>query len=255
MMKQNDYTLDNLEPHWQSNINEFKKNYQDWISLLNAVLALFSESFKALKKDEKTIENNFAFLILSKSLNHSLSAYKLIQSGLFIDAALCARNALETILLLDYFSLDSTTNHFKEWYNGKEYKPYDVRKALKNMNSVKKREVIIELDSSDFEDYEFAYKWFSQITHANYNSMNYIVEKEKGTKNNYMVFIGGSLKNKSAFITAVFNVIINGLIDNIVYYFSIYNLKFFEEIKERIKELLLTLKELMANQKKHRNRN
>lgn len=228
------YSLKDFQNHWKVNSSEFRNRYSGWLSIFDKTIGVVESGMNHLKNSEKSIENNCCFLLLSKILNHSISSIVLLEKGLVIDSALCARNSIESILLLNLFALDPKTNHFVEWSNGKEYKPYEVRQRLKDLGSIKKNEVEVLIEKSEYEGYDLAYKWFSQITHANFESMKYVI---KMANNNIQVYIGGSIENKNEFVQAVFNTIITGILDSVIFFFAVYHLKFFEQIKDEIKSL------------------
>ena len=143
----------------------------------------------------KKLPESCTFLLLSKAVNHSLSMYILTEKGLIIDGSLSARNAVETLLMLELFVSDPSEKYFEQWSNGKEFKPFWVREKLGTYLSTKIREVEITFDDDYYETVKMAYSFFSGITHSNLKSAEHSV-RQKGN-GQFELATGESLRKKS----------------------------------------------------------
>lgn len=61
-------------------------------------------------------------------INHLLSTYLLLKSGLYVDALICVRSAFENYWLLQYVGIDD--QRADQWLSGKIISPSKVRKSL-----------------------------------------------------------------------------------------------------------------------------
>ena len=184
-------TLSNLERHWAIISREFHFEYQPWVSTYSDLLQTVGGILVTFEGRRK-LAQNCCYLLLSKAINHSLSMYSLANHGLCIDAALCARNALETLLLLQLCTLDTSEDLFRRWSNGESFQPAWVRRELDRLSEVQVRDVIVSLPEPD-DTYSFAYKWLSEITHANLVSLEHSTRlKSSGS---HEVIVGGGIRD------------------------------------------------------------
>ncbi|MEW8653642.1 MAG: hypothetical protein AB2595_05305 [Candidatus Thiodiazotropha endolucinida] len=225
------YTLSEIENHWFSTSAMFKEVHNDLITLFSEVIPISFEVARSLE-GRKELPENCTHLLLSKIINHSLSMYTLVEKGLLIDASLSARNAIETFLMLELFATDAHEEYFKQWSNGKEFKPTFVRNKLGTSLNAVVKEVKITFDDDFYESVKLAYTFFSDITHSNLKSAEYSVSvKDKG---HLELPTGGNIEDKEALIRCLFAVTCSGLIRAILISSAIFSLKLLEEISPRL---------------------
>lgn len=169
-MKSNKYDLPKFHQHWITLSSEFTSEYAEWVGVFSDVMVLVSSAASRFE-GKRRLPENCCYLLLSKSINHSLAAYVLLEHGLMIDAALSARNAMETLLMLELFAKDKSVNHFELWANGKRYSPSDVRARLNKHHSVNIGNLTITVGEEYQKAVKFAYDVFSEITHSNIESL------------------------------------------------------------------------------------
>jgi hypothetical protein len=226
-------TLPSIERHWAANSREFLKTYAPWCSVYADLLKAVGEILYTLE-GRRQLAENCTYLMLSKAINHSLSTYALITRGLIIDAALSARNSMETLLLLQLCVLDPSENLYRRWSNGESFKPSWVRKALDKLSDVVVRDVVVSKPSLNGE-YALSYKWLSDITHANLASLNETVIMQSA--DNIRVTVGGSTVNKEATINAIFSILCFTLLITGVLCGSVFSLSSVEDKKDRFDRL------------------
>ena len=171
------YNLSELQRHWHETSEFFTQEFVIWQKVYSDLIVLVSDVASEFA-GQRQLPQNCCYLLLSKALNHSLAAYSLIERGLVIDGALSARNALETLLMLELFVKDRTIDHFTAWANGQEYKPSYVRNKLKQLPKATVGDFIIEVDRQHYEDLHFGYSWLSRITHANLESFRHTTSQD-----------------------------------------------------------------------------
>lgn len=228
------YSLENFKRHWENNRDEFVKEYEDWVDIFSDLLSLSSEAAEQLA-GARALKENCSYLLLSKALNHCLATYSLIERGLIIDAALSARNAIETLLMLELFSKDQSKSHFEEWAKGKQYKPGYIRKRLKSLKEVPAGDIIVSMDQQYYEDLQFAYDWLCRITHSNLDSLQHSISKQN--TDSIIVFIGGTLKGQNSFINAIFSIMCSCLWSSVLVCMAVLKLSYFEMVKEKYSEI------------------
>jgi len=184
------------------------------------------------------LSENCVYLLLSKSLNHSLSSFTLAERGLMIDAALSARNGLESLLLLQLCTLDASESLFQRWSNGESFRPAWVRKELGKLDDIEVRDVIVGRPAPD-DTYATSYRWLSEITHANLASLNYTV-RPTGSEKNFEVVIGGTIRNQETTINAIFSVLCFTLLHTAVLC-SVFALHYVEGNKDKLSILQRTV--------------
>jgi hypothetical protein len=228
-----DLTLPNVEAHWAASSKEFFATYAPWCSayadLLNAVGGIL-----ATLEGRRQLADNCAYLMLSKAVNHSLAAYVLITRGLVVDAALSTRNCLETLLLVQLCVLDPSESLFAKWSNGHSFKPSWVRKKLDELEEVTVRNVVVSKPSLEGA-FATAYRWLSEVTHANLASLDESVVMH-GT-DRIEVAIGGSKNTKETTVNFVFSVACFTLLITAVLCGSVFSLKYIENNKDILDKL------------------
>jgi hypothetical protein len=182
----------------------------------------------------RQLAENCTYLMLSKAINHSLSAYVLITRGLVIDAALSARNCMETLLLLQLCVLDPSESLFGRWPNGESFRPSWVRKELEKLDEVTVRDVVVSKPSLNGV-YALSYKWLSEITHANLASLNETVLMH--STGNIQVTVGGSTNSKETTINVIFSVLCFTLLITGVLCGSVFSLKYVEDNRDSFDRL------------------
>lgn len=197
-----------LEKHWRISANNFRSDYRLWIAVFWDLTAAVSEVL-AMLEGKRQLAENCSYLLFSKSLNHALAAFCLAERGLCIDAALASRNAIETLLLLQVFILDSSEDLFRRWSEGEEFKPGWVRNELKAKAPFQVRDVIVSVDEETLELHRTIYRWLSNITHPNRDSVN--LTARKASDQSYEIFVGGSLEGMKTLMNAVFASVCQGL--------------------------------------------
>ncbi len=105
-----------------------------------------------------------------------------------VDAALAARNGIETLLLLDLLS--KKPELCQKWVNGEKFKPVDVRKQLQGLLHVTVGDLVIQTSKETYEEVSFLYAWLSRITHANLESLNHVTTQTGADA--YEIHVGGS---------------------------------------------------------------
>lgn len=235
------YTLLRFQKHWKILKEEFRFKHQEWQTLISDILCLESKLHEYLEGG-KELSKNCSLLLLSKAINHILAMLTLFERGLIIDGALSARNAVETLLMLQLFAKDGSKRLFKKWSQGQQFTPSWVRKKLTESPEAVVNDVVINIDSENFETYRIAYNWLSSITHSNLDSLNYTVKKQD--VNSFAILIGGSLEGKEPFINAVFMVICNILFETILICTAIFYLPFLESSKDKFQQLYKRINEM-----------
>jgi hypothetical protein len=229
-------TLPNVERHWQYNEAEFSRTYSAWIGVFGDLISQVSDVLHTLA-GRRALAENCSYLMFSKGLNHSLAMYSLIRRGLCIDAALSARNAVETLLLLELCATDSSEKLFRQWSDGKSFQPRWVRKQLASRKEVALRDVIISSDSQTHDLHSFVYKWLSEITHANLRSLDYSVAKSGA--NGFDMLIAGSVVHSRAFINAMFAVVSHVLLNAAALCCAIFSLEHLEDNRGMFQDLAM----------------
>jgi hypothetical protein len=112
----------------------------------------------------------------------------LMERGLMVDAALAARNGIETLLLLDLLS--KKPELCQKWVNGEKFKPVDVRKQLQGLLHVTVGDLVIKTSKETYDEVSFLYAWLSRIAHANLESLNQVTTQTGA--NAYEIQVGGS---------------------------------------------------------------
>jgi hypothetical protein len=112
-----------------------------------------------------------------------------MERGLMVDAALTARNGLETSILLEY--LCKEPDRCAAWAGGEEFSPGRVRRELAAMPRVEIGDLAIEVGAEEYEAVRFAYSWLSRITHANLESLNHSATATGD--NSFVIHFGGEL--------------------------------------------------------------
>jgi hypothetical protein len=226
------FTLPSIERHWTVISSEFHAEYKPWISVYSDLLKTVGGILSTFEGRRK-LEENCSYPLLSKAINHSLSMYSLTNHGLCVDAALCARNALETLLLLQLCAMDVSGNLFKRWSDGESFRPSWVRRELDKISEVKIRDVVIRLDRGD-DTYALSYKWLSEITHANLQSLEYSTRrKHQGSE----VIVGGDIRDSGAILNAIFSVVCDTLLWTAIMCASVFSLKYVEDKGTEFSEL------------------
>ncbi len=218
-------TLAELQRHWETTEIIFDSRYAEWMRVFSDLVTEVSEVLGTLA-GRKRLAENCSYLLLSKALNHGVAMLSLIRRGLCIDAALSARNCVETLLLLELCATDSSEQLFKQWSDGKSFQPAWVRQKLASRKEVVVRDVVISSDSETHEFDRFLYSWLSQITHANLRSLDYTVKGDG--KEGFEVSIGGSVDDASAFINAMFAVVCHAMLKTAAICSGIFSLAHLE---------------------------
>jgi len=226
-------TLANVERHWAGISQQFRVEYQRWITVYSTLLETSGGILKQFE-GRRRLPENCCYLLLSKAVNHSLSMYTLANRGLLIDAAFSGRNALETLLLLQVCTLDPSEKLFERWANGERFQPIWVRRKLENLSEVRVRGIIVSCPKPD-DTYSFAYKWLSEITHANVGSTSYSM-RPKG-EHGYEVIVGGDIRDAQVMINALFAVVGSTLLFTGILCASVFSLEWAEENKEKLSRL------------------
>jgi hypothetical protein len=197
-----------LEKHWADLNHRFRSRYRTWIAIFWDLVSEVSKIGMYLEHKSQLAEN-CSFLLLSKALNHALAMISLAQRGLCIDAALASRSAVETLLLLELLLLDASEGLFQKWSDGEEFKPAWVRKELESRSPSTVKEVVVTIGQETHDLNRLIYRWLSEITHANLDSLNHTVMSMGG--NSFEVSIGGSLDGRDTLLNAVFAITCHGL--------------------------------------------
>jgi len=219
------FTLSTIEHHWTIISREFHSEYRPWISVYSNLLETVGGILNTFEGRRKLAEN-CCYLLLSKAINHSLSMYCLANRGLCIDAALCARNALETLLVLQLCAVDLSEDLFKRWSHGESFKPGWVRRELDKISQVQAHDIVIQLDPGD-DTHALSYKWLSKITHANLESLWYSTRRKQIGSNE--VIIGGDIQDSRAILNAIFHVVCRTLLWTAIMCASVFSLKHLED--------------------------
>ncbi|MBT4512849.1 MAG: hypothetical protein HOC20_11655 [Chloroflexi bacterium] len=224
-------TLENINSHWNESSKRFSIYHASWELIYGDILQSMGEILEAISGKRRLTEN-CAYLLLSKGVNHSLSSFVLAQRGLVIDAALSARNGLETLLLLQLCTLDTTGELFERWSQGESFRPVWVRQELEKLDEVEILDVIVSRPMPD-DTYTIAYKWLSDITHANLASLNYTVHPQNGNKE-FEVLVGGNLEHHKYAIHAIFSVLCFTLLTTGVLCASVFALDYVESNQSKL---------------------
>jgi hypothetical protein len=182
------------------------------------------------------LAENCCYLLLSKAINHSLSMYALMDHGLCVDAALCGRYALETLLLLQLCAIDPSEHLFQRWTEGETFRPGWVRSELDKISEVQIRDVTIQLDPDvDTDFYSLSYKWLSEITHANLASLQYSTRLKPAGR--HEVVIGGDIRYSREVVNAIFHVVCRTLLRTVVTCASVFSLKYLKDRRMQLSRL------------------
>jgi hypothetical protein len=191
------YSISGLEKHWLANRGRFQAESGACREVFAELISMMSD-LGALLSGRKVLEVNRAYLLLVKAINHIASTLLLVERGLIVDAALTARNALETLLLLEL--LTKKPELCLKWSTGEKFTPGAVRKQLASLPRVEVGELAIEVSSDTWDDIRFVYDWLSQITHANLDSLNHAASQSGA--NSFELHVGGSLSRPVAIAIA-----------------------------------------------------
>ena len=228
-------TEESLLKHWNLNAILFRDWYKEWISLFwNHIFEVskFTDTLKARKR----LAENCSYLLWAKATNHSLASYTSLERGLVVDSALCARNAVESLLLLELLCKDESEVLFEKWSKGDEFKPGWVRKELEKKKEVSVRDVIISRGIEEDESDRFIYKWLSQITHANLDSLEYI--SRRVDKNSYEIQVGGFIQDENTFINTIFAVLCMSINRTLSICAGVFDVKYLEDSSSKYKSML-----------------
>ena len=225
------YQLEDIERHWKNNQAILQTGFQDWMAIFKELVPVATEVAASLE-GRRSLAENCTYLLISKGINHSLATYTLISKGLLIDASLTARNAVETFLMLELFATDPTEVYFKEWADGKEFKPAWVRSKLGSFLSATVREVVITCDDDFYETIRMAYSFWSGITHSNLKSAQYSVRALPD--GSLEVPTGGGLRGQNALVNCLFAVTCSGLLRSILIASAVFSVKLLQDVGSRL---------------------
>jgi hypothetical protein len=217
------------------NATLFRDLYKEYISLFwdhVFEVSRFTETLKGRKR----LAENCSYLLWAKGLNHSLASYASLERGLLVDSALCARNAVESFLLLELLCKDESEQLFLKWSKGDEFKPSWVRKELEKKKEVYVRDVIISRGIEEDESDRFIYKWLSEITHANLSSLEYI--SRKVDENSFEIQVGGFVEGKRGFISTIFAVLCMSINRVLSICSGVFDVKYLEASSNKYKSML-----------------
>ena len=217
------------------NATLFRNLYKEYISLFwdhVFEVSRFTETLKGRKK----LAENCSYLLWAKGLNHSLASYSSLEKGLLVDSALCARNAVESFLLLELLCKDASEQLFEKWSKGVEFKPAWVRKELEKKKEVCVRDVIISRGIEEDESDRFIYKWLSDITHANLSSLEYI--SKRVDENSFEIQVGGTFEGKRAFVNTIFAVLCMSINRVLSICSGVFDVKYLEVSSKKFKSML-----------------
>jgi len=217
------------------NATIFRELYKQYISLFWDYVFEVSRFTETLK-GRKRLAENCSYLIWANGLNHSLASYACLEKGLLIDSALCARNAVESFLLLELLCKDESEQLFLKWSKGDEFKPSWVRKELSIKKEVHVRDVIISRGIEEDHSDRFIYKWLSEITHANLSSLEYI--SQKVDENSFEIQVGGFVEGKREFINEIFAVLCMSINRVLSICSAVLDVKYLEASSDKYKSLL-----------------
>ena len=223
-------TVKNLDRHWVWTSSVFREEHQSWLKLFDEVVAQTSDVMSELQ-GKRQLAENCSYLLLSKSVNHILSMWTLANRGLNVDASLCARNAVETLLLLQICLLDPEEQFFKQWAEGKGFRPAWVRKQLDLIKNVQVREIEYSRTADEDGQNAFIYRWLSNITHANVESLGYSVCRNG--ENSFQVIVGGKTTGEGPMIDALFSICLSKLVLTDILCASVLLLDWFEDRREQ----------------------
>lgn len=238
-----------ITKHWDGSGEIFRSRYRAWTSVFWDLISDVSHIGVRLEGKQK-LSANCTFLLLAKGLNHSLAMLSLAQRGLCVDAALAARNAIETLLLLQVMLLDESENLFQNWIGGKQFGAGWVRKEFEPITpKLVQRGIVI--DHQDHDLNKQIYKWLSDITHPNLDSLNHTVRPSGN--NSFEVFVGGSLSEPNI-LNALFAAICRTLLHAAVICLVTFEPDRFEKeaqswqtLQGRINDAANTLREGLKN--------
>jgi len=125
------YSFGSLRKH-SFKIRKFSRDSIDNANeLWEEAFQIFSEFYAELEAQPRSVERNVKLLLATKFINHVYSAFILIESGLFSDATICERSAIES--LAGYKLLCIEPNIAELYDKGKFPKPVEVRKRLEQL--------------------------------------------------------------------------------------------------------------------------
>ncbi|MDD2468265.1 MAG: hypothetical protein PHI97_30155 [Desulfobulbus sp.] len=182
------YSLNALERHWVSIEQSFDDSYIDCIAVFREIFQCAS-TVSSVRTGKKSLEQNCAFILIAKVMNHASATLVLLKRGLIIDAVLTCRNAMETSMLIELLAKQPSL--CEKWSYGEQFRPSRVRKRLAELSSVPVGDLIIEVTADEYDEARFAYDWMSRISHANVESIRHAA-KQKG-ENDFELKIGGGL--------------------------------------------------------------
>ena len=232
------YQIEDIERHWNNNQATLRANFRDWLSIFLDLVPMATDMAASLA-GRRALAENCTHLLLSKGINHSLATYTLVSRGLLIDASLTARNAIETFLMLELFATDPTETYFKQWSNGKEFKPAWVRSKLGASLHATVRDVIITCDDDFYETVRRAYSFWSGITHSNLQSAQYSVRSLPDGA--LEVPTGGSLRGQDALVNCLFAVTCGGLLRSILIASAVFSVKLLADMSSRLADIQIRI--------------
>jgi hypothetical protein len=174
-----EYSLGALQKQTKAIRTLTKKLLKKHRPTLEEALADFNRYFNDLEQQPPTLERNVKMLLACKFLNHIYSAIILTESGLVVDAVLCARNAIETAAYHWLVCLDPFTA--TEYSSDEIPRPVAVRKRLEKF-------------SVDVHSILKLYSMDSELTHVSRASEHFNLEWQ--TSRDGLLRIGGEFREE-----------------------------------------------------------
>lgn len=127
--------------------------------------------------------------------------------------------------------LDPEEQFFKQWAEGKGFRPAWVRKQLDLIKNVQVREIEYSRTADEDGQNAFIYRWLSNITHANVESLGYSVCRNG--ENSFQVIVGGKTTGEGPMIDALFSICLSKLVLTDILCASVLLLDWFEDRREQ----------------------
>jgi hypothetical protein len=129
----NRYTLAGLRKHTRSIRTNSSPISEEQRAALDRAVRDFDQYFAGLDEQTDNLRKNVGKLLATSFFNHWYAALLLAEAGLFVDAVLCERNALEVLAFHWLVCLDPVAAN--DYHDGAIPRPVVVRRRLEALGA------------------------------------------------------------------------------------------------------------------------
>ena len=145
-MTEEKYSFRNLRRHTEATHVEAASVIKRSEAQLEEAFSKFSSFISAVFEQPCSLERNVRLVLACRFLNHVYSGLLLAEDGLFADAVVCERSALETLAAYRLLCLRPTVA--EQYAKGRFPRPVDVRRQLESAGFAGEAQQIRDLYSS-----------------------------------------------------------------------------------------------------------